>query len=254
MGVDRAIDITAKQRKIVTDLLERHLPNTTAWVYGSRAKWASRPQSDLDLVVFATPKQNGRVSDLREALEESNLPFRVDLFVWDAVPEQFRKQIKSEHVVLVERDGRKLGGKQYSALPHNWCEMPFTKAFLVNPSVQIERGSSHLFVDMATVNPGFRSVHSSEVREFRGSGSRFQDGDTLMARITPCLENGKIARYCAHGTLEPAHGSTEFIVVRGRPEITDTAFAFYMVRSNIVRDYAIGQMTGTSGRQRVPAE
>ena len=254
MGVDRAIDITAKQRKIVTDLLERHLPNTTAWVYGSRAKWASRPQSDLDLVVFATPEQNGRVSDLREALEESNLPFRVDLFVWDAVPEQFRKQIKSEHVVLVERDGRKLGGKQYSALPHNWCEMPFTKAFLVNPSVQIERGSSHLFVDMATVNPGFRSVHSSEVREFRGSGSRFQDGDTLMARITPCLENGKIARYCAHGTLEPAHGSTEFIVVRGRPEITDTAFAFYMVRSNIVRDYAIGQMTGTSGRQRVPAE
>ena len=104
MGVDRAIDITAKQRKIVTDLLERHLPNTTAWVYGSRAKWASRPQSDLDLVVFATPKQNGRVSDLREALEESNLPFRVDLFVWDAVPEQFRKQIKSEHVVLVEKE------------------------------------------------------------------------------------------------------------------------------------------------------
>ena len=106
MGVDRAIDITAKQRKIVTDLLERHLPNTTAWVYGSRAKWASRPQSDLDLVVFATPEQNGRVSDLREALEESNLPFRVDLFVWDAVPEQFRKQIKSEHVVLVEREER----------------------------------------------------------------------------------------------------------------------------------------------------
>ena len=63
MGVDRAIDITAKQRKIVTDLLERHLPNTTAWVYGSRAKWTSRPQSDLDLVVFATPEQNGRVSE-----------------------------------------------------------------------------------------------------------------------------------------------------------------------------------------------
>ena len=108
MGVDRAIDITAKQRKIVTDLLERHLPNTTAWVYGSRAKWASRPQSDLDFVVFATPKQNGRVSDLREALEESNLPFRVDLFVWDAVPEQFRKQIKSEHVVLVEKEQREV--------------------------------------------------------------------------------------------------------------------------------------------------
>ena len=85
-----AIDITAEQRKTVLALLARHLPNTTAWVYGSRVKWTSRPQSDLDLVVFATPEQAGRVSDLREAFEESNLPFRVDLFVWDEVPEQFR--------------------------------------------------------------------------------------------------------------------------------------------------------------------
>ena len=100
MGLDRTIDITAEQRKIVLALLQRHLPNTTAWVYGSRAKWTSSPQSDLDLVVFATPEQNGRVSYLREAFEESNLPFRVDLFVWDAVPEQFRKQIKAEHLVL----------------------------------------------------------------------------------------------------------------------------------------------------------
>ena len=111
MGVDRAIDITAEQRKIILALLERHLPNTTAWVYGSRAKWASRPQSDLDLVVFATPEQNGRVSNLRQAFEESNLPFRVDLFVWDAVPEQFRKHIKRDHEVLVEREERDATGE-----------------------------------------------------------------------------------------------------------------------------------------------
>ena len=65
-----------------------------------RAKWTSRPQSDLDLVVFATPEQNGQVGELREAFEESNLPFRVDLFVWAAVPEQFRKHIKRDHVVV----------------------------------------------------------------------------------------------------------------------------------------------------------
>ena len=98
------LDITAKQRKTVLALLERHLPNTAAWVYGSRAKWTSRPQFDLDLVVFATPEQASRVSDLREAFEESNLPFRVDLFVWDAVPEKFRKRIKRDHVVLVEKE------------------------------------------------------------------------------------------------------------------------------------------------------
>ena len=102
----RPIDVTADQRKILLALLERYLPNTEAWVYGSRVKWTSRPQSDLDLVVFATPEQERRVSDLREAFEESNLPFRVDLFVWDSVPEQFHKQIEADHVVLAERDER----------------------------------------------------------------------------------------------------------------------------------------------------
>ena len=103
MGLDRSIDITAEERKAVLILLARHLPNTTAWVYGSRVKWTARPVSDLDVVAFATLEQAGRVSDLREAFEESNLPFRVDLFVWDEVPEQFRKQIEAEHVVLVEK-------------------------------------------------------------------------------------------------------------------------------------------------------
>ena len=107
---------------------------------------------------------------------------------------------------------------------------------------------------MAAINPGIRAVHSVEVRTFRGSGSRFQNGDTLMARITPCLENGKIARYCTYSDLDVGHGSTEFIFVRGRPEVTDTDYAFYVTRSDLVRCYAIDQMTGTSGRQRVPAE
>ena len=109
MGLDRPIDITTDQRKTLLALIKRHLPNTTAWVYGSRVKWTSRPQSDLDLVVFAKSDQERRVSDLREAFEESNLPFRVDLFVWDAVPEQFRKQIEAEHVVLVEKEARDMG-------------------------------------------------------------------------------------------------------------------------------------------------
>ncbi len=100
MEPDRAIDIGAEQRKTVLALLKKHLPNTAAWAYGSRAKWTARPQSDLDMVVFAEPEQNAQVSNLREAFEESNLPFRVDLFVWDAVPEKFRKQIEAEHAVL----------------------------------------------------------------------------------------------------------------------------------------------------------
>ena len=79
-----------------------------------------------------------------------------------------------------------------------------------------------------------------------------KSGDTLMARITPCLENGKIARYMAPINQQKAHGSTEFIVIRGRAKVTDNDFAYYLTKSDEVREYAISQMTGTSGRQRVP--
>ncbi len=132
--------------------------------------------------------------------------------------------------------------------------MQFTEAFLINPAVPIEHGTPTPFVDMAAVEPNLRTVRATRVRKFRGSGSKFQDGDTLFARITPCLENGKIARYHANSDLNVGHGSTEFIVVRGRSGVTETEYAFYVARSDLVRGYAISQMTGTSGRQRVPAE
>ena len=108
MGVEPAIDISAEQRETILALLERHLPGTAAWVYGSRTKWTSRPQSDLDLVVFSTPEQRAQVGALRDAFEESDLPFRVDLFVWDDVPEAFHEKIETEHVALVSSDVRRV--------------------------------------------------------------------------------------------------------------------------------------------------
>ena len=123
MGLKQAIDITTDQRRTILALLRKHLPYTTAWVYGSRVKWASRPQSDLDMVVFATPEQNSRVFALREAFEESNLPFRVDLFVWDDVPERFRKHIKQDYVVFSDNADVDLAGKNWlyhPQLPRHW--------------------------------------------------------------------------------------------------------------------------------------
>lgn len=100
--MSNGIDITAAQMDELLALLRRHLPGVAAWAYGSRVKGTARRASDLDLVVFARPDQRAAVSALREACEESNLPFRVDLFVWDEVPAEFRKNIAAEHVVLGE--------------------------------------------------------------------------------------------------------------------------------------------------------
>ena len=93
---ESGIDITTAQRKLILDLLGKYLPNTSAWAYGSRVTWKARPQSDLDMVVFATPEQAHAVAKLKEAFEESDLPFRVDLFAWHEVPEQFQKNIMAD--------------------------------------------------------------------------------------------------------------------------------------------------------------
>jgi predicted nucleotidyltransferase len=101
MAVEHLIDLTPEQLTLLRGLLREHLPGVEVWAYGSRVKGNARRYSDLDLVVIAGEGQGGRVSMLREVFEESNLPFRVDCFVWDEVPEAFREAIRAQHVVVV---------------------------------------------------------------------------------------------------------------------------------------------------------
>ena len=447
MGIEPAIDITAEQRKTVLSLLERHLSSTTAWVYGSRAKWTARPQSDLDMVVFTTPEQNSRVFDLREAFEESNLPFRVDLFVWDDVPERFRKHIEQDYVVLVERErsmgsgwktitlgefapftygkglpvgkrnssgaipvfgsngivgyhdspltdgptiiiGRKgtSGAVHYSPIPcwpidttffvtgndstlvrfkyyalrmmglegmnsdsavlglnrsaahartlrlpgkseqraiahilgtlddkielnrrmnetleemaraifkdwfvdfgptrakmegrdtglpaevaalfpdrlveselgevpEGWEVVPLPEVIEVNPPRSLRRKEVAPYLDMANMPTRGHAPDAITDRPF-GSGMRFTNGDTLVARITPCLENGKTAYVDFLPPDRIGWGSTEYIVMRPMSPLPNE-FAYCLARSARFREFAIQNMTGTSGRQCVPAK
>ena len=88
------IDLRADEHREVVRLLQHHLPDTEVWAYGSRVKGAARPASDLDLAAFASAGQQEAVSRLREAFDESCLPFRVGLFVWDKVSGEFRGNIE----------------------------------------------------------------------------------------------------------------------------------------------------------------
>jgi predicted nucleotidyltransferase len=97
-----AIDITARHRQLLLSLLRRFVPGVAVWAYGSRVKGTARPNSDLDLVVFSKPAQRLHVSELKEAFDESDLPFVIDLHIWDEVPRRFHGIIRKEYVVLQE--------------------------------------------------------------------------------------------------------------------------------------------------------
>jgi predicted nucleotidyltransferase len=96
--------IAADDRDTLVALLTRHLPGVEVWAHGSRVKGRARAASDLDLVVFTTAAQRALVAAVREALDESRLPFRVDLAVWDDLPERFRANIQKTHTVLLPRE------------------------------------------------------------------------------------------------------------------------------------------------------
>ena len=119
----------------------------------------------------------------------------------------------------------------------------------VNPRVRLQKGKEYPYVEMAAVIPGNGFVAPNEMRVYKGGGSRFQSGDTLFARITPCLENGKIAKFNYTGD-QPCFGSTEFFVFRSKPNVSDSIYVFYLALSRIIRDSAEMSMTGATGRQR----
>ena len=97
-----AIQMTDTQREMLLGFLRRFIPGAAVWAYGSRVRHTARPHSDLDLVVFTSSAQRRSLGELKEALSESNLPFVVDLHVWDEVPERFHEIIRKEYVVLLE--------------------------------------------------------------------------------------------------------------------------------------------------------
>ena len=491
MGMTDAIDLTTEQRTTLSDLLRRFLPGVAVWAYGSRVKWTARPNSDLDLVAFTSPAQQPQVAELKDALAESNLPFPVDLHVWDEVPERFREIIRKEYVAVQEdkqlesssgglgiadrrnsctigelcdagvvelqtgpfgtqlhahdyvedgvpvvpteairnrqidhsvlpkispgkakelarhrlergdilfarrgvqatghigcvreaeegflcgtgairlrvrkggssvnsdflshvlanpasvewfkfhaigatmpnlnegiirsfplqlpplpeqsaiahilgtlddkielnrrmnetleamvralfkswfvdfdpvrgkAEGRDTGlpkpvadlfpdsfeDSELGEIPRGWRLAPLPEVIDVNPTRALRKGTEAPYLDMANMPTQGHFPEDVVDRAF-GSGMRFANGDTLVARITPCLENGKTAFVDFLEAGEVGWGSTEYIVLRPKPPLPDE-FAYCLARSNEFRDFAIQKMTGSSGRQRVPAE
>lgn len=144
-------------------------------------------------------------------------------------------------------------GMQQSALgeiPVGWQCASVVEAIEINPPRRIDRRIDTTYVDMSALPTASARVLDTIKRPYPGSGSRFANGDVLLARITPCLENGKTALVDFLPEGEIGWGSTEFIVLGPKPPV-DTAFIYCLARHEDFRIHAIQAMTGTSGRQRV---
>ena len=123
----------------------------------------------------------------------------------------------------------------------------------INPKETIIRGCLAKKIPMDKLQPFCRDIPEYETSEFNG-GSKFRNGDTIMARITPCLENGKTAMVNILDSNEVGFGSTEYIVFRAKKNLTTPDFVYYLICSSLVRDPAIKSMVGSSGRQRVQTD
>ncbi|NLB82387.1 MAG: restriction endonuclease subunit S [Clostridiaceae bacterium] len=136
---------------------------------------------------------------------------------------------------------------------YGWREVTLEKVAIINPSESIAKNKIAKKIGMEALLPFTKKIYSYEQERFKG-GTKFKNGDTLVARITPSLENGKTAYVDILEKDEIAFGSTEFIIIREKPNITSKSFLYYLCISSEFRSLAIQSMTGTSGRQRVQTD
>ena len=134
-----------------------------------------------------------------------------------------------------------------------WIKVPLTEYIEINPKETLLKSTIAKKIAMDKLQPFMRDVPSFEYESFSG-GTKFRNGDTIMARITPCLENGKTAIVNVLDENEVGFGSTEYIVFRAKEGLTTPDYVYYLVCSSLVREPAIKSMVGSSGRQRVQTD
>ena len=134
-----------------------------------------------------------------------------------------------------------------------WKKYKMSDFIDFNPTISLKKGTVARKITMDKLIPHSRDIYEWEYEPYSG-GSKFQNGDTIMARITPCLENGKHAFISLLNDGETAYGSTEYIVMRGIPGISDNRFVYYLSHFPDFKNAAVKSMVGSSGRQRAQVD
>lgn len=184
------------------------------------------------------------------------------LSAYDDLIENNRKQIK-----LLEEAAQRLYKEWFvdlrfpgyehtkitDGVPEGWEKCSLGDVIEFDPKVQLTKDQMKQFVPMSALNTSSMVLDMAEFSETTSnSGSKFQNGDTLLARITPCLENGKTAFVHGIQSSEGAVGSTEYIVMRSKR--LNPYMVYLHARTDGFRQSAINSMSGSDGRQRVKAD
>ncbi|MCB1202088.1 MAG: restriction endonuclease subunit S [Leptospiraceae bacterium] len=200
----------------------------------------------LDDKIELNRKMNQTLEELARALFKS----------WFVDFDPVKKKMRGEPTGLpLEIDAlfpSSLQSSELGDIPQGWRVGKLGDVIEVNPSRSLKKGSFASYLEMSNLsNISARAVNWYK-REFK-AGTKFMNGDTLLARITPCLENGKTCFVDFLNDNEIAWGSTEYIVLRSKQPLSLT-YTYFLARDEMFRKFAISNMTGTSGRQRVPPE
>lgn len=221
--------------------------------FGSRSGAAAVPgvnRNDLHRLPVVLPdvEEQRRIASILSAYDDliENNTRRI------AILEEMARRIYEEWFVRFHFPGHeqvKRVGSELGLIPEGWKVVAASDAITINPKVRIPKEELKPFVPMGSLSENSMLIADIEERE-GNSGSKFQNGDTLFARITPCLENGKtgfVQFLPSHDAV--AFGSTEFIVLRSRALCPEYVYA--LARSDEFRANAIKSMSGATGRQRV---
>lgn len=158
-------------------------------------------------------------------------------------------EFPNENEEPYKSSGGEMVGNEFGSIPEGWAVGTASELFYFSPTTPLKKGEITDYVEMKDLNSS-AVISSWSKREFAGSGSKFMNGDTLLARITPCLENGKIGFVDFMEEDATGWGSTEFITIRSKPGYSKT-LSYFFASNPEFKLFAIKNMNGSSGRQRV---
>ncbi len=217
--MERLIDLENRHLRLLRELLGTYLTDKTVWAYGSRVKWKADPASDLDLVVWNATDME--VANAKEAFVESNLPFTVQLLVWEDIPEDFKDNIRKKYVVLQEKT--ELAG---------WREVKLGKIVKSNQR-SVDKNYEHIkirYLDTGSICEGrTESYQTFELPDAPSRAKRLvKNHDIIYSTVRP------IQRHYGFIKNPPANlvVSTGFSVIETDKRKAEPMFIYFFLTSN----------------------